>query len=144
MGCFNPNLKNYELKIHRGVICHGNEELRKIWTGIDLSFQSWHEEFDEFWPEHLKVLKIFTLMGFFWAKYILSELKNYRGVIFHKTEEGYKIWSGIELSFQNCHKEFDKYRPEHSEVSKKFHFNRLLLSKVYIIWAKKLQRSYLS
>ena len=25
-----------------------------------------------------------------------------------------------------------------------FHFNRLLLSKVYIVWAKKVQRSYLS
>ena len=30
------------------------------------------------------------------------------------------------------------------ESLKNFHFNALLLSKVYIIWAKKLQRSYLS
>ena len=29
MGSFNPNLTNYELKIHRGVTCHDNEELRK-------------------------------------------------------------------------------------------------------------------
>ena len=85
---FNPNLKKYELKIHRGVICHDNEELRKIWRGTDLSFQSWHEEFDEFWTEHLKVSKIFILMGSFWAKYILFELRKYRGVIFHETEEG--------------------------------------------------------
>ena len=33
-----------------------------------------------------KVSKIFTLVGSFWAKYILFELKNYRGVIFHETE----------------------------------------------------------
>ena len=26
MGSFNPKLKKYELKIHRGVICHDNEE----------------------------------------------------------------------------------------------------------------------
>ena len=26
MGSFNPKWKKYELKIHRGVICHGNEE----------------------------------------------------------------------------------------------------------------------
>ena len=26
MGSFNPKLKKYELKIHRGVICQGNEE----------------------------------------------------------------------------------------------------------------------
>ena len=47
-------------------------------------------------------------MGSFWAKYILFELKKYRGVIFYETEEGYKIWRGIDLSFQNWHKEFDK------------------------------------
>ena len=68
MGSFNPKLKKYELKIHRGVICHDNEEWCKIWRGIDLSFQNWHEEFDEFWPEHLKVSEIFILMGSFWAK----------------------------------------------------------------------------
>ena len=101
MGSFNPNLKNYELKIQRGSICHDNEELCQIWRGTELSFQSWHEEFDKFWPDDLKVSKIFILMGSFWAKYVLFELKEYRGVIFHETEEGYKIWRSIDLSFQN-------------------------------------------
>ena len=137
MGSFNPTLKKYELKIHRGIIYLDNEGLRKIWRGTDFSCQSWHEEFDKFWPEHLKVSKSFTLIGSFWAKYILFELKKYRGVIFHKTEEGYKIWRGIDLSFQNWHKEFDKFWPEHLRVTKIFHFNRLLLRKVYIIWTKK-------
>ena len=91
MRSFNSNLKKYELKIHRGVIYHDNEELREIWRGTDLSFQSWHEEFYEFWPEHLKVPKIFILMGSFRAKYILFELKKYGGVIFYEIEEGYKI-----------------------------------------------------
>ena len=119
-GSFNPNLKKYELKIHRGIICHDNEELRKIWRGTDMSCQNWHEEFDKFWPEHLKVLKIFILMGSVWAKYILFELKKYRGVMFHDTEEEYKIWREIDLSFQNWHKEFDKFWPEHSKASKIF------------------------
>ena len=48
-------------------------------------------------------------MGCFPAKYILHELKKYRGVIFHETEEGYKIWRGIDLSFKNWHNEFDKF-----------------------------------
>ena len=26
---------------------HGNKEWCKIWRGIDLSFQNWHEEFDK-------------------------------------------------------------------------------------------------
>ena len=47
-------------------------------------------------------------MGSFSAKYILFELKKYRGVIFHETEEGCKIWRGIDLLFQNWHKKFDK------------------------------------
>ena len=47
-------------------------------------------------------------MGSFWAKSILFELNKNRGVIFHETEEGYKISKGIDLPLQNWHKEFDK------------------------------------
>ena len=83
-------------------------------------FQNWHGEFDKFWPEHLKVSNIFILMGSFWTKYILFELKKYRGVIFHETEEGCQIWGGIGLSFKNWHKEFHKFWPEHLKVSKIF------------------------
>ena len=60
----------------------------KMWRGIDLSFQNWHEEFEKFWPEHSEVSKTFNLMGSFWAKYIFFEVEKYRGVIFHETEEG--------------------------------------------------------
>ena len=52
--------------------------------GNDLSFQNWHEKFDEFWPEQLKVLKILILTCFFWAKYILLELKNTEELSFMK------------------------------------------------------------
>ena len=120
MGFFWAKYILFKLKTYRGVFFHENEEGYKIRRGIDLSFQNWHKEFDKFWPEHSKVSKIFTLMGSFWAKYILFELKKYRGVIFHETEERYKIWRGIDLSFQNWHKEFDKFWPEHSKVSKIF------------------------
>ena len=101
-------------------MCHDNEEWCKISRGIDLSFQNWHEEFDEFWPEHLKVSKIFILMCSFWAKYIPFELKKYRRVIWHETEDGYKIWKASNLSFKNWHKEFVKFWPERSKVSKIF------------------------
>ena len=105
----------FELKKYRGVIFHETEEGYKIWRGIDLSFQNWHKQFHKFWPEHLKVSKILILMDSFWAKYILFELKKYRGVILHETEEDYKIWRGIYSLFQNWHKEFDKIWPEHSK-----------------------------
>ena len=35
-------------------------------------------------------------MGSFWAKYILLEIKKCGGVIFDESEEGYKIWTGID------------------------------------------------
>ena len=118
MGSFNPKYEKYELKIHRGVMCHENEEGCKIWRGIDLSFQSWHEEFDKFWPKHLKASKIFTLMGSFQAKYILFELKKYRGVVFHDIEEWCKIWRKTDLLLGKWHEEFGKFSPEHLKVSK--------------------------
>ena len=133
-----------ELKKYRGIIFHETEEGYKIWRGIELSFQNWHKEFDKIWPEHSKVSKIFFIMSSFWAKYILFELKKYREIIFHETEKGYKIWRGIELSFQNWPKEFDKNLTRALKSLKNFHFNGLLLSKLCIVWAKKVQRSYLS
>ena len=66
MASFCLKLKMYELKIYRGVMCHENEEWCKIWRGIDLSVQNWHEEFDKFWPKHSKISKRCTLIGCFW------------------------------------------------------------------------------
>ena len=60
-------------------------------------------------PSTRKSKKNFILMSSFRAKYILFELKKYRGIIFHETEEGYEIWRGIDLLFQNWCKEFDKF-----------------------------------
>ena len=118
MGSFWVKYILFEMKNYREVIFHETKEEYKIWGGIDLSFQNWHKEFGKFWPEHSRVSKMFTLMGSFWANYIFFELKKYRGVTFHETEEGYKIWRGINLSFQNWHKEFNKIWPKHSKVSK--------------------------
>ena len=124
------------------------ESLKKIYfNGLLLSkvyMYCYILEFDKIWLEHWKVSKNFILMRCYWANYVLLELKKNTGIIFHETEEGYKFWRGIDLSFQYWHKKFDKFWPEHSKVSKNFHFNGLLLCKVYIAWAKKVQRSYLS
>ena len=118
-------------------MCHENEEWCKIWRGIELSFQNWHEEFHEFWPKHLKVSKMFILMCSFWAKYLLFELKKYRGVIFQETEEGYTIWGRIDSPCQNWHKEFDKFWPEGSKVSKIFPLMGSLWAKLILFELKK-------
>ena len=90
----------------------------KIWSGIDLLFQNWHKEFDEFWFENLKVSKIYTLMGCFWPKYIMFELKKYRGAIFHDTRVWCKIWRKTDLWFGKWHEEYGKFSPEQLKVSK--------------------------
>ena len=110
----------FGLKRNRGIILHKTEEGYKSWRGINLSFRNWLKKFDKFWSEHLKVSKILILMGSYWAKHILFELKKNGGTIFHETEEGYKIWRKINLSFQNWLKNFDKFWPEHWKVSKIF------------------------
>ena len=103
-------------------------ELKKVqrsylswhWRGIQnlernrLVISIWHEDFDKFWTKHSKVSKMFTLMGSFWEKYILFEIKNYRGVI----EEWTKTWRKTYLWFGKWHEEFDKFSPGHSKVSK--------------------------
>ena len=106
MASFCLKLKIYELKIYRGVIFHGNEEWCKNWRGIGLSIQNWHEEFDKFWPERSKISKISSLIGCFWPKWIMFELKKYRGVIFDSTEYWCNIWRKTDLCFQKWHEEF--------------------------------------
>ena len=99
----------FELKKDRGVIVHDTEEWCKIWRGIDLLFQNWYEEFDKFWPKHSKVSKTYTLMGPFWPKYIMFELKKYRGIMFDRTKDWCKIWRKTDFRFQKWHEEFGKF-----------------------------------
>ena len=70
------------------------------------------------WSEHSKVSKMSILMGSFWAKYILFELKKYRGVIFHDTEESCNICRKTGSWFGKWYEEFGKFSPEHSKVLK--------------------------
>ena len=87
--------------------------------GIDLSFQNWHKEFEELSFKHLKVSKMYTLMGCFLPKYIMFELKKYRGVIiFHDAREWCKISRKTDLWFGKWHEEFCNFSPEHSKVIK--------------------------
>ena len=54
-------------------------------------------------------LKICTLMGFFWPKYIMFELKKYRGVMRHYTEDRCKLWKKNDLWFHKWHEEFGEF-----------------------------------
>ena len=71
--------------------------------------------------------KNFTLMGYFCPKYMMFELKKYRGVIFRDTEQGCKIWIklvvskiawGIWLTFIRAPKSLENCRMMDSFCSK--------------------------
>ena len=73
---------------------------------------------NKFWPKHSKISKICTLMSCFWPKYIIFELRKYRGVMFGDTQDLYKIWRKTDLYFLEWHEEFGKFSSEHLKVSK--------------------------
>ena len=50
------------------VIFHDTEKWCKIWRKTDLWFGKWHEEYGQLSLQHLKNLKIGTLMGSFYLK----------------------------------------------------------------------------
>ena len=105
-----------------------------------MSFQNLHMKFHKIWPEHLKVSKLFTIIVSFWGKYLFFELKKYRRIIFHETEEGYKSSRGANLSFQNWHKAFGKVWPEHSKISKIFNLMVCFWEKYILFGLKKYRR----
>ena len=80
-------------------------------------------------------------MGSFYPKQKMYELEIYRGVMNHDNEQWCKIWIGIELSLQNCHHNLTNLIQAFKYL-KKLHFNRLLLTKVYDVSAKEVQKSY--
>ena len=106
-----------QVKNYRGVMSDDTEEWCKVWRKNNLLFRKW-QEFGEFWSEHSKVSKICALIGPFCAKYITFDLKKYRGVVFHDTEESCKIWRKTDLWFGKWHEEFGKFSSEHLKVSK--------------------------
>ena len=87
-------------------------------------------------------LKIWTLMCYFCQKYIMVELKMGRGVMCHNTEEWCKIWGATDMVFEKWHG-FDEFRLN-TQKSQNLHFNVLFLTEVNNVWAKKLQRSFVS
>ena len=130
----------YELKIYKGGICHDNEEWPKIWRGIDLSVQNWHQEFDKFWPEHLKNSKNYTLMGCFWPKHIMFELKKVQRIYFwthwrlmQNLKENWlvlskltwRIWQIFVHSLKNCNFILERKKANWIKKKKKFKTIRL-------------------
>ena len=121
------------LKIYRDDVCHENEKWFEIWWGIDLSVQNWHEEFDEFWPEHLKISKIYTLMDCFWAKYIIFKLRKYRGLCLMALKIDTNFEENLTCASKNDMRNLAIFHQ--SSKSQNWDFDNILLCKVENVWA---------
>ena len=92
LGPFIQSRKCMSLKLTGGNYRLRQWRMMQNLKGIDLPVQNWHEEFNKFSPEHSKISKICTLMGWFWPKYMF-ELRKYWEVMFGGTQDWCKVWS---------------------------------------------------
>ena len=106
----------------------------------DVLFGKWHEEYDSFFPDHLK-------LAFWWDPLI----QIWKSMSLKSPEELSVMTMRNYAKFEEeltCHFKFDMRGLTNFDPStwkfKNCHFSRLLLSKVYLVWARKVQRSYLS
>ena len=132
IGSFCWKYIKFQLKTYRGIISYDTEEWRKIWRKTDLLFQKWLE-FSEFWSKHSKVWKTCSLIGPFRTKYITFDLKKYRGVTFHDTQESCKIWRKTDLWFGNDMRDLANFY-QSTRKSQNWNFDGILLSKVENVW----------
>ena len=111
----------------------------KIWRKTYLWFGKWRGIWQIF-TRAFESLKIRNLMGSFYPKYKMYELKIYRG--------SYVSWQWrmIQTLKRNWYvvskliRGIVEFWPEHSKGLKIFHFNDILLTKVYNVWIKKYRR----
>ena len=100
----------------------------------DLWFGKWHEEYSKFFPEHSK-------LGFWWDALI----QTWKGMSLKSTEElsvmtmkNYEKFEEGWLVISNLTQGIWRILTWALKSWKNFHFNGLLLSKVYIVQAKKV------
>ena len=89
---------SYKLTEELQVMTLKNDE--KFEIEMTCHFEIYMRNLTNFDPKHPKISKICTLMGWFWPKYIMFQLKKYRGVMFDCTQDWYKVWRKTGLCFQ--------------------------------------------
>ena len=98
----------FELERFRGIIFHDTEGWCKIWRKTGFCFEKWHEKFDKFSPEHLKVSKLV----FWWDPFVQSR----KCMSLKFTEELCLMTMKNDAKFESWHEEFDKFWLEHLKI----------------------------
>ena len=143
IGSYCAEYLKFDLKKYRGVIFYDNEEWCKIWRKTDLWFVKWNEEYDKSSSEYLKTSKLRV----WWGPLIQSR----KSISLKFRKELCVITMKNDATFEEeltCRFKIDmgnwQILTQALESLKNLYFNVHLLSKVYIVWAKKVQKSYLS
>ena len=143
-----------DAKLGEKLICRFKIDMRNL-TKFDPSTWKWQwrvmQNLDRNWLVVSKIdirnltsfeqarrsLKKWPVNGLLLSKvYIVPGKKKYSGVIFHDTEEDAKFGEELTCCFKIDIMTFTNF----DRLLRSFHFNGLLLNKVYIIWAKRVQR----
>ena len=137
---FNVWPKNY-----RGVIFHGTEGWCKIWRITDLWFGKWHEEYEKFSPEHLKVSKVGLLWDSLFQSIKIMSLKftEELSIMIMKNDAKFKRnW----LVILKLARHFMNFDPSilYLKVSKLFILMCSFWAMYLLFELKKVRRSYLS
>ena len=124
----------FELKTYRGVIFHDAREWCKIWRKSDLWFGKWHEEFGKFSPEHTKVSKLGLLLGPFIQSRKCMSLKFTGELCVMTMRNDAKFEEDLTCQFK-IDMRIWRILTRPLQNLKNLHFNGLLLTKVYNVWA---------
>ena len=94
------------------------QNLYKNWLQISKIIGIWITSDKQWKVQKVEIQWAIFIWKLHCAKYLMFDLKKYRGVIFHDTEGWCKIWRKTDLWFGKWHEEYGKFSPEHLKVSK--------------------------
>ena len=120
-------------KVQRSYI-HDTEEWYKIWKEINLWFQNWHKEFNNFWPEHSKVSKILTCTCSFWTSYIFWARKVQTSYLSWHWRLMQNLKKKLSCGLENDMRNLTDFH-QSTWNCQNWDFDGILLSKVENVWA---------
>ena len=112
----------------------------KIWS--DLWFGKWHEEFGKFSPEHTKFSKLLLSLDLFIQRRKCMSLKLTGELCVMTMKNDAKFEIELTCHFKIDRRNVTNFEPN-NQKSQNLHFNGLILTKVHIVSAKKVQISHI-
>ena len=137
IGLFCAKFTMFDLKKYKGAYFMTPKSHAKFEEKLTCGFENDMRNFENFHRNTWKCQNwyFYGILLFKVENAWATNCMSYRGVITNDTEELWKIWREIDLSFQTWHREFDD--PE-LEILENLNFHELLLTKLYNFWTKKV------